>query len=86
MVPVWLEERQSTVAHKTFVADSALPRLIPTALAALQVGMVSDREVSRALVALSRQGLAESSVRRFRASLSSFFAWAVRERIVGSIQ
>jgi integrase len=31
---------------------------------------------------LSRQGLAEASVRRFRASLSAFFAWAVRERLI----
>ena len=55
---------------------------MPTALAALQVGAVTDREVTRALVSLTRQGLAEASVRRFRASLSSFFAWAVRERII----
>jgi integrase len=33
---------------------------------------------------LNGSGLAESSVRRFRASLSSFFAWAVRERLVAS--
>lgn len=43
---------------------------------------MSDREVSRALVALLRRGLAESSVRRFRDSLSAFFAWAVRERMI----
>lgn len=36
------------------------------------------------LVALTGQGLAEASVRRFRASLSSFFAWAVRERIIAT--
>jgi site-specific recombinase XerD len=28
--------------------------------------------------------LTESSVRRFRDSLSSFFAWAVRERIIAA--
>ena len=84
LVPVWLEERKDTVAQKTYVADAALPRLMPTALAALQVGAVTDREVTRALVALTRQGLAEASVRRFRASLSSFFAWAVRERIIAA--
>lgn len=84
LLPVWLEERKDTVARKTYVSDAALPRLMPTALAALQVRAVSQREISRALVTLTRQGLAESSVRRFRASLSSFFAWAVRERIIGS--
>lgn len=84
LVPVWLEERKDTVARKTYIADAALPRLMPTALAALQVGAVTDREVTRTLVVLTRQGLAEASVRRFRASLSSFFAWAVRERIIAA--
>lgn len=82
LLPVWLEERKHSVAAKTFVADAALPRLVPTALAALSIAAVSEREVSRALVAVSRSGLAESSVRRFRDSLSSFFAWAVRERMI----
>jgi integrase len=36
------------------------------------------------LLALNRTGLAESSVKRFRASLSSFFAWAVRERLIAT--
>jgi integrase len=66
------------------VADAALSRLIPTSLAALKIGAVTDREVSRALVALTRRGLAESSVRRFRDSLSAFFAWSVRERMITS--
>ena len=57
-------------------------RLVPPALAALQIGAVTDREVTRALIALNRSGLAESSVRRFRSSLSAFFAWAVRERLI----
>lgn len=84
LLPQWLDERKDTVARKTYVADSALPRLMPTALAVMHVGAVTDREVSHALLALTRQGLAESSVRRFRASLSSFFAWAVRERMIAT--
>jgi integrase len=82
LLPVWLEERQHSVAAKTYAADAALPRLVPTFLGALSVGAVTDREVTRALVALSRRGLAASSVDRFRDSLSSFFAWAVRERMI----
>jgi integrase len=84
LLPVWLDERRHSVSAKTYTADAALPRLVPTGLAALRIAAVTDREVSRALVALSRKGLAESSVRRFRASLSSFFAWAVRERMIVS--
>lgn len=82
LLPVWLAERRHAVSVKTYTADAALPRLVPTALAALSISAVTEREVGRALLALSRQGLAESSVRRFRASLSAFFAWAVRERLI----
>jgi integrase len=70
------------VSAKTYVADAALVRLVPHALAALRIAAVSDREVARALIALTRTGLAEASVRRFRDSLSSFFAWAVQERMI----
>jgi integrase len=84
LLTTWLEERRDTVTRKTYIADAALPRLLPTSVGALQIGAVTDRDVSRALVTLTRQGLAESSVRRFRASLSAFFAWAVRERIIAS--
>lgn len=82
LLPVWLEERRHSVSRKTYVTDTALLRLVPHSLAAMSVNAVTDREVSRALVTLTRDGLAESSVRRFRASLSSFFAWAVRERLI----
>ncbi|WP_392508184.1 tyrosine-type recombinase/integrase [Naumannella halotolerans] len=82
LLPIWLEERKDSVSAKTYVADRALPRLVPTNLAALSIGSVTDREVTRTLIHLTRRGLAESSVRRFRASLSTFFAWAVRERLI----
>lgn len=82
LLPVWLEERNHAVSAKTYVADAALNRLVPTFLGALAVNAVTDREVTRALLALSKTGLAASSVHRFRDSLSSFFAWAVRERMI----
>jgi len=84
LLPEWLEQREHEVSRKTYVADAALARLTPPALVGLQIGVVTDREITRALVALNRSGLAESSVRRFRASLSAFFAWAVRERLIVS--
>ena len=55
---------------------------MPTSMLALHVSAVSGREVARSFESLLSDGLAESSVRRFRASLSSFFAWCVREKIV----
>jgi integrase len=84
LLPVWLDERKHSVSAKTYTADAALPRLVPTALAALSINAVTDREITRALIILTKSGLAESSVRRFRDSLSSFFAWAVRERMIAA--
>ncbi len=78
----WLEVREYTVARKTLRSDQALRRLTPVSLLALQMSAVSGREVSRSYEALVRSGLSEASVVRYRASLSSFFAWCVRERIV----
>ena len=82
LLPVWLEERKHTVSAKTFVSDAAIVRLTPTSLQAMSVGAVTSREVSRTFVTFVRGGLAEASVRRFRDSLSAFFAWAVRERMI----
>jgi integrase len=84
LLPVWLDERKHSVSAKTNTADAALPRLVPTAFAALSINAVTDREITRALIILTKSGLAESSVRRFRDSLSSFFAWAVRERMIAA--
>lgn len=78
----WLEIRVTTVAKKTYKADADLRRLMPTSLQALQLSAVSDREVSRSFVTLLSDGLAESSVVRYRASLSSFFAWCVQEKLI----
>ena len=82
LLSIWLEERQHAVSAKTYKSDAAVPQLVPTSLAVMQVGAVTDREVSRVLIALVRGGLAESSVKRFRDSLSAFFAWTVRERMI----
>ncbi len=84
LFPIWLEQRRDAVSSKTFTADCAVIRLTPPAVAALSVGVVSDRDVSRALLTLTRRGLSEASVRRYRDSLSSFFAWAVRERLIAA--
>jgi len=84
LLPIWLDERKHSVSAKTYTADAALPRLVPTALGALSINAVTDREITRALTILTKSGLAESSVRRFRDSLSSFFAGAVRERMIAA--
>lgn len=76
----WLEVRKVTVAKKTSVADGALRRLSPTWFLNMSVRHIGEREVSRVLEELTRRGLSEGSVKRYRASLSSFFGWCVREK------
>jgi hypothetical protein len=79
VLPRWLAVRRSTVAAKTYRADRDLGRLTPTSIQALHVSAVSGREVARSFETLLASGLAESSVVRYRASLSAFFGW-VRAR------
>lgn len=78
----WLEVRSITVSTKTHIADRQLLRLVPTSIQALQVTAVSEREVARSFETLMRAGLSEGSVVRYRASLSAFFAWCVREKLL----
>ncbi len=82
VVAEWLEMRAYTVSTKTYRSDQALRRLMPTSLQALKLSAVSEREVARSYEALIKAGLSESSVVRYRASLSSFFGWCVRERLI----
>ena len=70
-----------SVAAKTYRTDQA-QRLVPTGLQAMQVAAVSEREAARSLKTLIQHGLSERSVVRYRASLSSCFAWCVREKII----
>lgn len=84
LVTEWLEVRRHTVAVKTARADQDVQRLTPTSVLNLQVKAVTGREIARVFVALLSDGLAESSVRRYRASLSSFFGWCVQEKIIAT--
>lgn len=79
----WLAVRATTVARKTYRVDRDVERLTPTSVLNLHLSAVSGREVARIFDTLLGSGLAESSVVRYRASLSSFFAWCVREKLIG---
>ena len=79
----WLETREHTVSTKTYVSDKALRRLIPTSMQALHLSAVSEREIARCFERMTQEGLSERSIIRFRASLSTFFGWCVREKLIG---
>jgi hypothetical protein len=47
---VWLDEQKHSVSAKTYTADAALPRLVPTALGVLSINAGKDREITRVLI------------------------------------
>lgn len=76
----WVEHRQRTVAPKTARTDSEIVRLMSPALGMRSVGTVLPSEIERWLVYLrDMRRQSDGSVRRYRASLSSFFAWCVAD-------
>jgi integrase len=94
----WLAVRERTVAVKTFRADKDLARLMPTSMQNLHLSSVTGREVARSFETLlsvapprspgakgrAPKPLEYTSVVRYRASLSTFFAWCVREKLIAA--
>lgn len=78
----WLESRQVTVSKNTHRMDRDLVRVLPKSLAARELSSVSDREIARCIESWLSSGLSETSTKRYRASLSVFFGWCVRERLI----
>ena len=62
-----------------YITDKAVP--LQPSVGALWISVITDREIQKVLTDLTARGLRGGSVRRVRASLRSFFEWAVRERI-----
>lgn len=77
----WLIDREGTVAIKTTKADRSVLQAMPPGVANIHVNRVTDREVQRCINDWSRR-YAESTVRRYRATLMAFFASCIRERVI----
>jgi integrase len=76
----WVEYRRRTVAPKTARTDAELLPLMSAALGARSAGTVMPNEIERWFVYLRHQrAQSDGSIRRYRASISSFFAWCVAE-------
>ena len=80
LLSVWVDYRRQTVAPKTATTDAELLRLMSPALGARSAGTVMPSEIERWFVYLRDQrGQSDGSIRRYRASVSSFFAWCVAD-------
>jgi integrase len=82
VVARWLEIRNTSVAGKTYQTDEYLLRLhLPASLRKRPIATVRPSDIETAFVRMNEKA-SINSVSRFRGTLSSMFAWAVRERII----
>lgn len=77
LLPEWVEHRRVSVAKKTYTTDASQAQWVPASLLRVPVSSVTPGMVSDALTAAARDGRARSSLIRYRAVLSGFFAWCV---------
>jgi integrase len=74
-VVVWLGQRQMAVAYKTLKSDTSIIKWIPVWLLRTPVGSIRTGMISKVMEDLASEGMARSSLYRFRATLSSLFRW-----------
>lgn len=77
LLPVWLEHRRATVSRGAVGVDENLLRLLTPALLGREVGSIRPLDLQNWFVHLREQGQSDSSLKRYRNSLGSFFAWCV---------
>ncbi|CAN5386400.1 hypothetical protein BH11ACT1_BH11ACT1_21860 [soil metagenome] len=97
LLVLWLEERVGRVSRTTLNTDRYLlptrgqqsgrtrtETVLPTWFRKLHVGKVSGAAIGTWQDGLMARGLAPTSVKRHRESLSSFFAWCVSEGYIAA--
>lgn len=79
LLPEWIEYRRKTVTPQAATTDAQLIRLMSSALGARSVASILSIDVERWLVGLRDRHLSDASIKRYRNSLSSFFAAMVAD-------
>ncbi|MEV8251350.1 site-specific integrase [Microbacterium sp. NPDC076768] len=77
LLPEWIEYRRKTVTPQAATTDAQLIRLMSSALGARSVASILSVDIERWLVGLRDRDLSDASIKRYRTSLSSFFAACV---------
>lgn len=80
----WMVARAGTVAGSTLKADKALLRMVPTSMRNLPLAAATSQQWESLFVTKLQADMARSSVVRLRAVVSSFYTWAIRQKIVAS--
>ena len=79
----WLDMRSTSVAGKTYQTDESLLRNhVPIDFSKRPIGTIRPSDIESLYIGMINRGRSIKSVSRFRGSLSSFFGWVVRERII----
>ena len=78
-VTEWLDARDGVVAPLTVHTDKQLLRVLPAGLMQRIMSSITSLDVEKWYKTLRVGGYSDGSIRRFRGSLSTFFAWAVRD-------
>lgn len=79
LLPELIEYRRKTVTPQAATTDAQLIRLMSSALGARSVASILSIDVERWLVGLRDRDLSDASIKRYRNSLSSFFAACVAD-------
>lgn len=77
----WRSDRQPLMSAKTIAADKQFVKVLPISLTRRSIASITDHDLQRLINRWSAR-YAEATVRRHRAQLSSFFNWAIRQRLV----
>lgn len=79
LLPEWIEYRRKTVTPQAATTDAQLIRLMSPALGARSVASILPIDIERWFVTLRDRDLSDASIKRYRNSLSSFFAACVAD-------
>lgn len=79
LLPEWIEYRRKTVTPQAATTDAQLIRLMSSALGARTVASILPIDIERWFVTLRDRDLSDASIKRYRNSLSSFFAACVAD-------
>lgn len=75
----WLEVRKIRVSEATVDTDGFMVGSLSVGLLRRQIGAVSTRDVQKWMDELAKKDKSRPTIKRYRESLSAFFAWSIIE-------
>lgn len=77
----WLTLREDSVTEGSFSVDQNLQSKLSPALKARAVASITPHDLEKWYISLRKtHGLGDGSIKRYRESLSAFFAWTIKDK------